>query len=260
MKKICLAFLVCSIIACNNNKSSETTSKDSTSTSETSPTGSSVGGKCASLYVFQEGAVVENASYDENGKETSRQTSNVLKVSNEGGSLSSEVQMKTSGADSNNVFTGKYRCDGKNLYVDLSSLFANMESQGATMQGDAVVFPIDLTDGQVLPEASYNFKVDAQGQQMKTTVSIKDRKVEGRESITTPAGTFNCYKITANLDAEIDFPGMDEKTKQMLKSMKSSMPKQRVAMYFDPNVSIVRVEMFSNDKLQNRSEIISIKK
>ena len=135
-----------------------------------------------------------------------------------------------------------------------------MESQGATMQGDAVVFPIDLTDGQVLPEASYNFKVDAQGQQMKTTVSIKDRKVEGRESITTPAGTFNCYKITANLDAEIDFPGMDEKTKQVLKSMKSSMPKQRVAMYFDPNVSIVRVEMFSNDKLQNRSEIISIKK
>ena len=259
MKKICLAFLVCSLIACNNNKSSETVSKDSTSTSETSPAGKA-GGKCGSLYIFQEGAVVENASYDENGKETSRQTSNVMKVTNDGGTLSSEVQMKTSGADSNNVFTGKYSCDGKNLYVDLSSLFANMKSQGATLQGDAVVFPIDLTDGQTLPEAEYSFKIDAQGQQVKTKVTIKDRKVEAHESITTPAGTFNCSKITANIDAEIDFPGMDEKTKQMLKSMKSSLPKQRVAMYFDPSVGIVRVEMFSNDKLQNRSEIISIKK
>ncbi|HEX6191611.1 MAG TPA: hypothetical protein VFZ42_04570, partial [Chitinophagaceae bacterium] len=64
----------------------------------------------------------------------------------------------------------------------------------------------------------------------------------------------------ANIDAEVDFPGMDEKTKKMLQSMKSSMPKQRVAMYFDPSVSIVRVEMFSNDKLQNRSDVVSIKK
>ena len=111
-----------------------------------------------------------------------------------------------------------------------------------------------------LPDATYAFSMDAQGQQMKTKVTVKDRKVTGRETITTPAGTFNCYKITANIDADVDFPGMDEKTKKMLQSMKSSMPKQRVAMYFDPSVSIVRVEMFSNDKLQNRSDVVSIKK
>ncbi len=259
MKTICLAFLVCIMAACNNEKSSETVTKDTTTSSDTKASGSAEG-KCASLYVFREGAVVENASYDENGKETSRQTSNVLKVTNDGSSLNSEVQMKTSGTDTSNVFTGKYRCDGKNLYVDLSSLFANMESKGATMQGDAIVFPIDLTEGQTLPDATYAFSMDAQGQQMKTKVTVKDRKVTGRETITTPAGTFNCYKITANIDADVDFPGMDEKTKKMLQSMKSSMPKQRVAMYFDPSVSIVRVEMFSNDKLQNRSDVVSIKK
>ena len=50
MKKICLAFLVCSLIACNNNKSSETVSKDSTSTSETSPAGKAGGNVAAYTY------------------------------------------------------------------------------------------------------------------------------------------------------------------------------------------------------------------
>ena len=33
---------------------------------------------------------------------------------------------------------------------------------------------------------------------MKMEFNITDRKVEGKEMVTTPAGTFDCYKISYN--------------------------------------------------------------
>jgi len=260
MKKLLIAFIVCSLFACSNNDTSKETTKDTSSTTTTTTAPVAEAGKCAGYYIFQEGVVIENASFDENGKETSRQVSKVLSVSSSGNKISSEVRMNTTGADSSDAFTGKYSCDGENLYVDISSLFAKMEAKGATIEGGAIVFPINIADGQTLPEAQYTFTMNAEGQQMKTTVHIRDRKVTGNETVTTAAGTFNCYKIAANIDADIDIPGMDEDTKKMMQSMKSKGPKQKMVMYFDPAVSIVRVEMYSNDKLQNRSEIVSIKK
>ena len=52
------------------------------------------------------------------------------------------------------------------------------------------------------------------GKEMKITSHIKERKVEAKESVTTPAGTFECYRISSVIEAETDMPGMDEKSKK----------------------------------------------
>jgi hypothetical protein len=259
MRKLYLSFMLLSFMACNNNKSETTTTTGDSAAATTGKQPETSAGRCASLYMFKEGTVVENVSYDNAGKETSRQVSKVIDVTGDGGNINSEVEMKSSGEGSEHTFIGKYRCDGNNLYVDLSGLFANIKEEGAKIEGDPIVFPLNLSEGQTLPDAQYSFSINRDGQQMKTTAMIRNRKVEGRETVTTPAGTFNCYKISSDIEANIELPGMNDQMKKMMEEQMKKMPKNQFVMYYDPSVSIVKVEMYSGGKLQNRSIITSIK-
>ncbi len=260
MRNSFVLMLVFFAISCNNNNSEPGTSKDSSVTKTTSQASGSFSGKCGSLYIFRKGAVAETMSYDANGKEISKQVSTVVSVSNQGNMVASEVEMKSTGiGDDEKVFKGKYSCDGNNLFVDLTSLFSSMEAQGAKIQGDAISFPINISEGQVLPDASYTLTMTQDGKEMKITSFMKERRVDGREKITTAAGTFDCYKISTIVEVNMEMPGMDDNTKKMMEEMKKKMPKQKFVMYFDPAVSIVKMDMFSGDKLTSRSEVVSIK-
>jgi hypothetical protein len=262
MMKLNHLLVACLVLAsCNDSKNETTTTSGDSTTSTVAKTGSpAASGGCTNLYLFREGAVIEGANYDAGGKQTSTQSSTVLKVTAEGGTLVSEVEMKSNvqGQDER-VFTGKYSCDGKKLYVDLTNLFGSMDARGTKIEGDPVEFPINISDGEILPDASYTMRMKQAGNEMKITSIIKDRKVTGKESVTTPAGTFNCYKISANVDAKIEFEGGDEKMKQMMEAIKRAMPKKSFVMYFDPAISIVKMEMFDDGKLTSRSEITSIR-
>ena len=258
MRKVLLGIVMLSAMACNNKKSETTTTGDSTVVdNKQSEKGA---GACGSLLLFREGTVMENTSYDDAGKETSRQVSKVKNVTGDGNTLSSEVEMNNKGEGADQTFIGKYRCDGTNLYVDLSSVFANLEQEGAKIEGDPIVFPIILSEGQTLPDARYSFSLNREGQQMKTTAWIKNRKVEGREQVTTPAGIFNCYKITSDMEATVELPGMNEQMKKMMEENMKNMPKQQMVFFYDPMATIVKFEMYSGGKLQSSSVVTSISK
>ncbi len=264
MKKLILSLLVIAALTACNNESKNTATSDSLSAASPAKGNPSSAapsdGTCGSLLLFKKGTVIEAISYNKDGAETSRQASTVVNVSADANGMSSEVEMKNAGkGKEEKVFTGKYTCDGKNIYVDLASLFGSMELSGATISGDPVTFPIQVSEGQTLPDADYTMTVSKNGKQIRTTVHMKDRKVGAKEKITTPAGTFDCFKISAVSTADVDFEGMDEKMKKMMETMKSSMPKQSFVMYYDPAATIVKVEMFSDDKLISRSEVVAIK-
>jgi hypothetical protein len=260
-----LPLALCCAIACNN-ESKAPVSGDSvlkaTPATPTAETASPVAltGNCGSLLLFKKGTVIEAVSYNKDGEETTKQSSTVLDVAATATGVTAEVEMKSNGiGKKENSFTGKYSCDGKNFYADLSSLFANMDAKGATIEGDPVSFPINVTEGETLPDVTYSMTVTKAGKQMKTTVHMKNRKVGAKEKITTPAGTFNCYRISSTSEAEVDIEGMDEKMKQIMKSMKNTMPKQSFVMFYDPAVTIVKVEMYSDDKLVSHSDVVAIR-
>lgn len=74
---------------------------------------------------------------------------------------------------------------------------------------------------------------------MKMNVMMTDRKITGKESITTPAGTFDCYILTYKMD-----------TKMALNI--STSGKQWLA----PKVGIVRDEVYNKSgKLTSYSEL-----
>ena len=54
-----------------------------------------------------------------------------------------------------------------------------------------------MSVGDMLDDASMNLKVRSNGIQiMNMDVIISNRKVEAEEDVKTPAGSFECYKIT----------------------------------------------------------------
>lgn len=91
-------------------------------------------------------------------------------------------------------------CDGGTTRLDPASIMSAQMQQYEGMEysitGDDIFFPNELALEQTLPDASVTMKVDAGMMNITSTVTMTDRKVERKESVTTPAGTFDCYVIT----------------------------------------------------------------
>lgn len=59
-------------------------------------------------------------------------------------------------------------------------------------------YPITLDESSVLPDASMKIKATIQGMELEMLLSVKERKMQGKETITVPAGTFECIKFVEN--------------------------------------------------------------
>ncbi|MEP7238274.1 MAG: hypothetical protein ABI685_10430 [Ferruginibacter sp.] len=254
MNKILSGCLLILLFACNNQNSNPTEkkSKGNTVAADNASTGN-----CGSLILFKKGAVVEGTSYDANGKQTSKQTTTVNDVSEEGGMLVAKSTSLTNGAAGQKTINLVYKCDGTNIYTDLNEMLANFASMG-TVKGDVkpVQFPLNISEGQTLPEASYTISMDRGAMKMDITSTVKNRTVGAKEKITTTAGSWDCYKVSSDMDSDVQ--GLDERTKKIMDAVKAKT-KLSMIMWYTPEIGIVRTEMYSNGKLTSRTDITAIK-
>ncbi len=110
-------------------------------------------------------------------------------------------------------------CNGEVVSIDFKSmmnpqLFEQFGKMEYDITGTNLEWPNNLAVGQQLPDATMNMKMSISGITMNTTVTITDRAVIGNESITTPAGTFNCFVITHTTDSKIMGMNQRSTTKQ----------------------------------------------
>jgi len=99
-------------------------------------------------------------------------------------------------------------CKGNEIIMDIQSMLDQNMLEGfqdmeITMSTIDIVFPDNPTVGQELPDAKMDMSVSTGG--MKITdisFTVRNRKIEGIESIETPAGTFEAFKITSELYTE----------------------------------------------------------
>jgi hypothetical protein len=119
----------------------------------------------------------------------------------------------------------------KDMEVKVSS--ENLEVPGHFQVGDK------LKDGSVTMEVSTNgFKF------MTMTVLITERVVEAQESVTTPAGTFSCYKFSQTVTSKVGI-------KVVTKSYE----------WLCAGVGVIKNEGYTSDgKLNSRMELIELKK
>lgn len=250
--KIFLSILLLLFFACNN---------EAATSIESAKKEASTSNNCGNNLWFTKGAKIHTSSYDGQGNETAKQVTTVTKVFTQGNMTISELEMKSTDQQGGNetVINASYKCDGKLLYMDLSGLLQG-RMQGSDIETSGLPFPLDVSVGDTLADADYTIVMRTDGNTRKIKSHIRERKVESKETITTAAGKFDCYKIASVIETETDMPGLDEKRKKAMEEMKKKMGKNKMTFWFAPDVTVIKTEFHMGDKLITRSEVTAIKK
>ena len=139
-------------------------------------------------------------------------------------------------------------CKGNKMLIDIQSMLDPTMMEGfkdmeLTMTAENIELPGSLSVGDALPEATLDMRVSSGGMTISDIKFItRNRKVEAMESITTPAGTFECYKITYENYMETRTMGIPVRVTS------------KGVEYYAPGVGNVRSEFYNdNDRLQSYS-------
>jgi hypothetical protein len=158
---------------------------------------------CKFYFPVETGSVREMTNFDKKDKQTGRIVQTILDKNESGGTVTLEVEtvIFDDKDDEINRSELEISCENGLFKIDMSDYVSEMLQAYQTMEieldGDNLVFPANISVGDELPDGQLNIKVSSSGMTiMNMDVSIKNRKVEAREEITTPAGTFDCYRIS----------------------------------------------------------------
>jgi len=188
-------------------------------------------------YYLQNGKTAEITFYSKKGEENGKSIYAVTSAAKSGNSSSATVQSevfnkkgKTIGKGTNNV-----KCENGVLMVDLKAFISPEQAEQIKADAKAsdvyLFYPASMKEGDALPDGKMNLDIQ-QDNGMKTNVDIKitDRKVDGQESITTTAGTWNCYKISYHSAIKVAIMGI-------------GIPiKAEITEWFAPNFGVVKTE------------------
>ncbi len=158
---------------------------------------------CSKYYSFEEGGITEYKMQNSKGKVTGSMTTTVEGVNKAGESSTATLKSEIFDKKGKSVIVTNYNmtCDGSTVIMDFKSLmnadmlkqFDNLETE---ITGTNVDLPNELSEGQNLPDAGVKIKIKMLGMNMNMVTNITNRKVVGNETITTPAGTFDCVVIS----------------------------------------------------------------
>jgi hypothetical protein len=215
----------------------------------------SFGDACDKLALFKEGASTTMTTYEKDGKITSTNKTVYTGVTKTGDEVSvtgnSETFDKKGNSSGKNTFTMK--CKGGAFYMDMRSMVtaeqqSSFKDAKVKIESTDMEFPSELTVGSTLKDASFSMTTEAPegGFALPLSISIKvtNRKVEAKETVTTPAGAFECYKLTADVESKFVF-------KFSGKSV----------TWYNPEVGTVKSETYNNKgKMQDYSLLTELKK
>jgi hypothetical protein len=167
---------------------------------------------CEAYYPMKAGATIEMTHYSDNDKVTGITQTTVAKESNEGGkhSCTCDVVIKDGKGKEEAKTTYDVSCQNGEFHMDMRSFsmsqqqqqqMQGMENMEIKMESEDLVFPKNLVVGSELPNAHMKMTATMSGMTIfTTTVNVTNRKVTGKESLTTPAGTFSCIIVEEDVE------------------------------------------------------------
>ena len=137
-------------------------------------------------------------------KETGKTVYTISDVNKTGATVSSTVNSEIFDAKGKSIAKGasNIKCTGGVMMIDMKMFISPAQQQQMNMEaaGGAQAFieyPANMKEGDKLNDGEFSMDVKMQtGMNAHLDVSITNRKVDGKESVTTPAGTWDCFKIS----------------------------------------------------------------
>ena len=111
-------------------------------------------------------------------------------------------------------YTIHYNCTGNELIADMSGMMQAMQNNGMRdtemkLKTNKLVYPGKLSVGQKLSDGQMEVEMNTNGNTMMTmNMVMANRQVASQAPLTTPAGTFDAYKITSDMIIENRVMGM----------------------------------------------------
>lgn len=156
---------------------------------------------------LKSGSSFEIQSYTPKDKLDSRMVYTVKDVRNEGGATLVNVTMQSFDAKGKPApeIAVTYTCTGTELIADLSGMIMAtndaMRDMEVRVKENKLVYPKQLGEGSKLPDGLLTAEMHQKGTKiMDLDFSIVNRLVNGKERLTTPAGTFDVYKISSEVN------------------------------------------------------------
>lgn len=208
--------------------------------------------ECGGLAI-KEGSGFEMTNFDGKGKEIGKLIYKITKVTQEGGFTLMSIEMESTDNKGKSDFKNNYqlKCDGNVITLDAKSMinqeqlksFQNLDMK---FTYDNIEYPTKYTVGEKLKDASVKGTGQSGPMAVNFDMLIKNREVLAAENITTPAGTFDAFKIKS----------------EMAMAMKMGFPikmELETISYRAPGVLWdIKTETFRKGKLMGRSELTKI--
>ena len=171
-----------------------------------------------SFFPFNEGVSFEQTAYDKKGKEQGKSMSEIVTVDG----TSAVVKNVFFDKKGKEVADGEYTiiCEGNTIKMDFNKFIPDgmLDQYGdaeVTVEGDFITIPNNLQEGQSLPDGTGTVTIkmtSAAAMNITMDMTITDRKVEKVETLNTPAGSFDTYKISQKTIVKMNMMGMNKTT------------------------------------------------
>lgn len=163
--------------------------------------------QCGNYYYLTDQGEVQMTAYDRKDKPAVVITYQISDVKSIPGGMQSKVTSEAVDEKGNKLGGGEgiFKCENGNLSADMNVTMSStpMEQfKGMEVKADDayMVYPADLSVGQTLPDGAFHMNVYRNKKLFSTMdYNISNRKVEAEEQITTPAGTWKCFRISYNI-------------------------------------------------------------
>src|SRR5690606_7085948 len=161
---------------------------------------------CSTYYPFKEGTKFQITSFDKNGKKESVMDYDIVSLSNNVATINSKV----TDAKGKDVTSASYEmtCNGDGISIDFKSLMnpellKQYKDMEVDMKGTNIELPNNLSIGQSLKDAQLIMTINMGGMKMNMNIDMVNRTVDAKESITTAAGTYNCFAVSYNSEIKM---------------------------------------------------------
>lgn len=208
--------------------------------------------ECPLYYPDAVNTQMEYKQFDKKGNPTSSSIQKITDVKKTGNGYVIEVASEA--FDSKGKSIGKTnltaRCEAGIYFIDMKNLMGQQSMEAykdyeMKIEGGSLELPSNMKAGDLLKDGSMKITFSSNGTSiMNMSIAVTNRKVIGTESLTTPAGTFECYKIS-----------YDVATKMMINV------KTKATEWYAKGTGLIKSETYSTDgKLLGSSVLTSIKK
>lgn len=158
---------------------------------------------CKNYYFLQSNKTIEMTIYDKKGEANGRTVYSVGDVQNSGGGASATINSEMFNRKGKSVVKGNsvMECNRGTMMIDVRVMLPQQtQEQYSTAEAKVdkvyIEYPATMNAGDQLKDATLNMQVDNHGLKSTLSMVLNNRKVQGKESITTAAGTWDTYKIT----------------------------------------------------------------